>query len=256
MCFDNISCWLLPHPGFEVTNRKFDGDISKTRDIFRISVTNYVRSVFSKNITIKKLGNTPLTAESMLVYTTEYIEVFNKSKVFPEATILFTTTVHLNNMIAARSALEFYKSKMDNVAGNGRAYVLEKKLAEAHHDYRVKALVKFKKIASWGMDVSTIAARSSVLKQIDECYSEYIEMNRLHDPLSFISPYIIPFISSVFFYIARFVVYLVCPMRMTFCADTYNICEALFSLSILFLLYKFLAQAHEFYKHFKMILGY
>ena len=34
-CFDDVGAFLLPHPGFEVTNPNFDGDVEKIRKPFR-----------------------------------------------------------------------------------------------------------------------------------------------------------------------------------------------------------------------------
>ena len=34
-CFDDVGAFLLPHPGFEVVNPNFDGDVEKIRKPFR-----------------------------------------------------------------------------------------------------------------------------------------------------------------------------------------------------------------------------
>ena len=45
-CFEKISCFLLPHPGHDVTSKKYNGDINKIRTPFKRLLSEYVQRVF------------------------------------------------------------------------------------------------------------------------------------------------------------------------------------------------------------------
>lgn len=52
-CFSKLDCFMLPHPGFSVVKKNYDGSISKIDPFFRALVNKYVRHVFDKELEAK-----------------------------------------------------------------------------------------------------------------------------------------------------------------------------------------------------------
>ena len=54
-CFEQTSCYLLPHPGFSVTQKSYDGAIGKIRRPFRLLLARYVDRVFTRQLCAKRV---------------------------------------------------------------------------------------------------------------------------------------------------------------------------------------------------------
>lgn len=52
-CFEKLDCFMLPHPGFSVTKKNYDGSIQKIDPFFRALVNKYVRILFDKELEAK-----------------------------------------------------------------------------------------------------------------------------------------------------------------------------------------------------------
>ena len=51
-CFGATSCYLLPHPGFAVTQKTYDGRIARIRRPFRVLLARYVERVFTTQLPV------------------------------------------------------------------------------------------------------------------------------------------------------------------------------------------------------------
>ena len=88
-CFEDISCFLLPHPGFEVTKTKYDGDVNKIRGEFKSLLHHYVQKVFAPSALVpKKVHGRPVTAPELLQFVRSYVKIFRDATIFPEAKTL------------------------------------------------------------------------------------------------------------------------------------------------------------------------
>ena len=49
-CFEKVDCYLLTHPGFEVTKKKYDGDPNKIEPTFVKLLDRYCKKVFNSEV--------------------------------------------------------------------------------------------------------------------------------------------------------------------------------------------------------------
>lgn len=255
LCFETVSCWLLPHPGFEVVKKTYDGDVDKMSPSFRRMMADYIRRVFSKRMTVKKIHGRPVNAMELFNFIKTYCALFKEAKIFPEAKTLLAATAQANNMSALQTAMATYKREMDKVAGTGKAFVSEKKLKKHHALCAQGAIQKYENVATIGPVSSIQTYRAKLTKQIDERYSDYMEANRLRDPFSFVAPYVIPIMIALFAYACRYVVDTVCPRRNEKCMDVSDFFGALFYTIIGFLFFHFGAQGYGIHQRVKVLFG-
>jgi hypothetical protein len=52
-CFEKLDCFMLPHPGFSVVKKNYDGAINKIDPFFRALVNKYVRILFDQELEAK-----------------------------------------------------------------------------------------------------------------------------------------------------------------------------------------------------------
>ena len=61
-CFTKLSCWLLPHPGFAVTKKSYDGSIGDIEPLFKRCAHAFMGHVFGADLEPKLIGGATLTA--------------------------------------------------------------------------------------------------------------------------------------------------------------------------------------------------
>jgi hypothetical protein len=53
--FENIACFLLPHPGIPMTKPKYDGDVSAIERSFLRLLDTFIHQVFERGLVTKKI---------------------------------------------------------------------------------------------------------------------------------------------------------------------------------------------------------
>eukprot|EP01038_Epipyxis_sp_PR26KG_P007123 gene7123-9720_t len=155
-CFQTLDCFMLPHPGFDVIKKNFDGSISKISLPFRTMINKYVRHIFDGELEAKIINKRQITGVELKTYFEVYVKMFQiGEKSFPKAMTMLDATAEANNRNAYDLSLANYKSSMDTFAGPNKSYTKDN-LLQTHHDEIFKtAMAIFTEIATMGAD-STI----------------------------------------------------------------------------------------------------
>ena len=82
-CFETVDAFLLPHPGFEVVKKSYDGDFGKIRNTFKQLMRHYVHALFEERLAPKCIHGAYVTANELLQYVKAYTKVFCEAKAFP-----------------------------------------------------------------------------------------------------------------------------------------------------------------------------
>ena len=61
-CFEKVDAFLLPHPGFAVVKKSYDGDFGKIRPSFKQLMRHYVHALFEERLDAKKINGQYVTA--------------------------------------------------------------------------------------------------------------------------------------------------------------------------------------------------
>jgi len=118
-CFEKVACFLLPHPGHEVTEREYDGSVEAIDTRFLELLTSYLDDLFDpKNLCSKKIHGTPVTSRELYTYIKTYAALFREASIFPEAKTLLEATAEANNVNQKDKALIKYKREMEAMAGS------------------------------------------------------------------------------------------------------------------------------------------
>lgn len=250
LCYEEISCYCLPHPGHEVAEGdEFDGEINVIRPKFRRLLGDYVRRVFNDRISVKKIMNEELTAMQLFEYIKVYCKLFQESEIFPEAMTLFRATQEANVAYATQRSVTVYKEEMDRFAGVGASYIKEEELSKVHKTAVKTAISEFQQNTKIGSEAINKEGEKNLKRLIAERYSEYKESNRLRDPLSFVAPYIIPLIIAFSAYLIRYVLETLCPRRSYTCLDIADFFGSLYFVIISFLMFHMVSTVYGVRSH-------
>lgn len=192
-CFGKLDCFMLPHPGFAVTKKNYDGSISKIEPFFRALVNRYVRYVFDEELEAKRINNRLITGKELQTYFEVYVKMFQAGqKSFPKAMTMLDATAEANNRNASDLALAHFKDNMENLAGIDKPYVKEAELQEKQESLLTKALQIFDEIATMGSPATIGKMRESLLEMIEAERVRYTATNALRNPFKDVEMYVIP----------------------------------------------------------------
>lgn len=207
-CFDTVDCFLLPHPGFSVTKKTFDGAIAKIEPSFRGLLNQYVRRVFDEYVEPKLINNRALTARELQQFFEVYCRMFQDTDSagkgsFPKAMTMLEATSEANNRNAFDIAKGHYTKTMDLIAGVNCSFIKEHILMEHHAKALEESFGHFDEIATMGPDATIATFRSKLVAELESQKVAYIDSNALRNPFKDLEFYLLPgMIAFVSFFIA------------------------------------------------------
>ncbi|KAG6447005.1 hypothetical protein O3G_MSEX004720 [Manduca sexta] len=114
-CFERVTCFLMPHPGFEVRKKSFAGEISKLDEEFKTALKELVPSILAPaNLTPKLINGGRVTARDLFTYFKTYMTIFNSNTMPPIESIMKATS-EAALLAAMQVARELYETRMARV---------------------------------------------------------------------------------------------------------------------------------------------
>ncbi|XP_049303135.1 atlastin-like isoform X2 [Bactrocera dorsalis] len=142
--FNEIDCYLMPHPGFAIEEDDFRGCLKDLRDEFKKHLRDFIPLILApENLIIKEINGEKLKVDHLLTYIRSYFESFN-SKECPEPTTIFKATAEANNQIHATNAEELYESKMTELTSPDKPYIPEEELKRQHEEFEKQTISSYK----------------------------------------------------------------------------------------------------------------
>ena len=113
-CLEDISCFLMRHPGLAVTSWDYDGDTAAIDPLFKGLADRYCDKM-CRNVVAKNINGRDLTASELGEHIAAYAKLFENqgNNYFPQPTTLLAAMVEANNINASRRAIYRYKELMD-----------------------------------------------------------------------------------------------------------------------------------------------
>jgi len=189
--FENISTYLLPHPGLPMTKLQYKGSIKEIESNFLQLLDIYVRRVLDQQLVVKKIQGRVVSPQSLITYIKTYADVFKEGQV-PKPMTLVDAMSMTTNLVAKEEALSQYKAEMHVLTG-GKSYVPKPDLKDRHDRVYALALDKFDSSAVFGSDSQIAQARSELVKALDETWENLQKLNEYKlqgDLANFILPFI------------------------------------------------------------------
>ena len=188
-CFEDVSCFLMPHPGKAVTKKKYSGDISVVDPSFKRFIDHYCERVFENVIAKSGIHGRELTAFELGVYIEAYAKLFEAgADSFPKATTWLESVVSANNTIASGSSIRLYKELMDEHVGS--TYLSPEVLMKHNDDVSSECFDLFDEIARFGNGKAIEKARREVQNDLSDEYKRYVKFNDDRKPNGFWKGYV------------------------------------------------------------------
>jgi atlastin len=212
-CFEEVSCFMMTHPGFAVVKNKYEGDVSKIDSLFLALLDRYCHKVFDcKSLQPKTVRGRELSAVELGTYIKAYAQMFEEiGSHFPKAETMLDATSRANNTNAITASIALYTEKMNKVAGPQSCdYHKPEDLALFHKESRRQALLAFDEMANFGSRKAIEEARDYVLKKLEKDFDVFVSLNSGRNPLLGLETYILPMVIAGVSFILRWVADLTC----------------------------------------------
>ncbi|KAL7501169.1 hypothetical protein ACHAWT_011030 [Skeletonema menzelii] len=212
-CFEEVSCFMMTHPGFAVIKNKYAGDTSKIDSLFMSLLDRYCQKVFdSKSLQPKTVRGRELSAVELCTYIKSYAQMFEEiGSHFPRAETMLDATSRANNANAVILSIASYTDKMNTVAGpQAHDYHKPEDLALFHKEARKQALLAFDGMANFGSRKAIEEARNTVLQKLEKDYDVFASLNAGRNPLLGFETYILPMAVAGISFILRWIADLTC----------------------------------------------
>ncbi|KAI6176238.1 GB1/RHD3-type G domain-containing protein [Aphelenchoides bicaudatus] len=139
--FDELSCFLLPHPGQKVADRSsFRGLVKDIKPQFREEVKIMTQTLLNpRALHPKTINGKEVTCKKLVEIIKEYAKIFNEHGSLEPRHVL-NANVNLISSEYMIEARNFYNKTMDKMLKNHSRMISDKKLLETHIKLGVKAL--------------------------------------------------------------------------------------------------------------------
>uniref|UniRef100_A0A7E4W6Q6 GB1/RHD3-type G domain-containing protein n=1 Tax=Panagrellus redivivus TaxID=6233 RepID=A0A7E4W6Q6_PANRE len=176
-CFDTLSCFLLPHPGYKVAEQgSFKGYVKDIRPLFREEAKRMTTALLNPQVLQPKLVNgKEITCKKMIDYIREFSRVF-ENNLLPEPRSILNANAQLMCVEAAMEAKTSYCRGMDRSTAGPRM-MSEKKLLEAHIKHGITALNIFDKCPKIGDGEVRSANLARLQEDINAELEKYKRLN-------------------------------------------------------------------------------
>jgi len=235
--FDKISCFMLTHPGFAVTKKKYDGRVKGIEKTFLKLLSNYCYKVFDGDeLEPKKIHGRFLTAAELGTFVKAYALLFKTGATFPEASTMLEATASANNTAATTLSMESYINEMDQFVGPDiTVYRKEDELFEFHESIMSKSMKSFNDIATFGNSTNIEKARTQLISEVNQRFYTYEKLNESRNPLAGFETFIFPTGIAVLSYILRNLADMTCSSWSQTCRAGSDALSHILAVSVLFL---------------------
>lgn len=178
-CFENITCTLLPHPGFNVSEGKYNGNLDDIRPDFLKHVYAYIDSI---KFVPKKVMGCEIKLKELGVYLQNYCNILQNNNI-PDPDTILNTTIEVVYLNAMSEALQFYQNKLYDFLKDKKY-----KSRSAIQNYNItitrQSVDHFNKKAVMGSEKKKIEARNMLIMRMKKYYGDYMVLyNKKHNTM-------------------------------------------------------------------------
>ena len=192
-CFEEVSCFMMTHPGFAVIKNKYEGDVNKIERLFLTLLDRYCQRVFdttgqdgsAPRLQPKTVRGWELSAVELGTYIKSYAQMFEQIGAnFPKAETMLEATSKANNTNAVTAGIDAYTGIMNDIAGpQVLDYHRPEEMELKHKEASAKALAAFDDMATFGNRKAIEEARDKVMKKIQKDFEVFTSLNDGRNPL-------------------------------------------------------------------------
>lgn len=177
-CFNDIGCFLMPHPGLKVaTNPSFDGSLRDIDDEFKTQLRELIPSVLSAdNLVVKSINGGEVTCRGLLEYFKAYMKIFQGEEL-PQPKSMLLATAEANNLAALATSKDAYTKRMEKLCGGDTPYLAPHELEKKHAEAKEASLAIFQGTRKMGGNEFSKEYLDRLEKEVNEAFVNFEKLN-------------------------------------------------------------------------------
>jgi atlastin len=183
-CFDQLGCFLLPHPGYEVAEGEgdetgeFKGQLSVIRPLFVEKLRDFVPRVLAPEaLAVKRVLGEEVTCKALFEYIKVYVAEFGKGKL-PQIATVFDATAKVNHQNIKDQAKKMLDEGIAELTGPNAAFRDEEELKGKLDALKEKVILFYQDTPK----LDCKAVEEEIFKGLDEeVEKDYAEALLLND---------------------------------------------------------------------------
>lgn len=141
--FEQIQAFLMPHPGFTVTQgSNFTGNLSEISAEFIKYVKDLVPALFApENLIVKRINGEKIRARDLIQYLKSYTQIFN-GDTLPEPKTVLQATAEATYQIVYTDSFNHYIDSMQRSLNSVESYLSEEAFMQLHNRVQNESLTQ------------------------------------------------------------------------------------------------------------------
>lgn len=121
-CFSEIECFLMPHPGMNISDEHFDGKLEDISQDFITNIDTLVRMVLTPNrLTIKEVNGEKIRFKELIQFFRSYLETLTGDEL-PEPKNILDATAEVNNINIFSECKILYMNEMSRLCKENHTF--------------------------------------------------------------------------------------------------------------------------------------
>ena len=175
--FEDVSCWMLPHPGLKINKVGWNGNVFDLDPEFLRFLDEYVQRVFGSRLRERIVLGKPLTASTFVPVIETFVNAF--VDLVPKGTNLATAIARSSNLMSKEEAIGVFKSEMEKgIASEKTQGLRSEDLTKLEKKCRASALDRFIKQTTFGSTDERESVKVELVSELDRLTSYYEVENR------------------------------------------------------------------------------
>lgn len=171
--YENVSCFLMPHPGMIVSRKTFRGELKDLEEDFTVQLQTFVDVLVTRIVSPKRIASADMTGRQLMEYFKSYFTIFQNGSI-PAPQTMLDATAEAANRAAMSTAQDYYLDKMNEaVSGTPEPNELEAR----NQEIMTEAFAIFDRVPKIGEGKKTDEYRSKLTEFIDTNWNRFRESN-------------------------------------------------------------------------------
>ncbi|CAG7824807.1 unnamed protein product [Allacma fusca] len=176
-CFEDIGCFLLPHPGANVIALDFDGSATKS-ELFAAEIEKCILELMNPlKFPVKKINGNFLTVSDLLATFKLYCTLFNSDEV-PNPQSVFEIAAKSCNTVVIKKCVNKFSSELHALLDQ-RPFFLELDLQKSKISAELSCITTFNKSRKMGDRNMIDEAEQELHQMIETAFQEIKQRNTL-----------------------------------------------------------------------------
>jgi len=169
--FEKIGCFCMPHPGLQISNKKWTGNVKDISPDFVRFIDEYVREVFTTDLDVKTLLGQELSTLTLPHVLRDFVKCFQDST--PVAMSFVEAMTNATVLMAKEKFLKKYTNRLDDALAKNKQGLEPKEFAELHRSTSFEIEKEFKTATILGSDEKRNDTWEEIQKQVKELHQRY-----------------------------------------------------------------------------------